>query len=1506
MTEMKPTLFAAALLCFLAPWVQLAAQSPVPQTGGKNAGGVAGDSLMLDFSSDELIRLRRQYERETETLLTRKARLRENGIRRMERFVASYPDSPVLDKILVRLAGLYYEESRKEYAEALTAYQEQLTRADQDSTRPAPEIVEPVIDYGRSLELYQRVVDHFPAGNYAAEALYNKAFLLEDRGDRREATESYRLLAANYPDSRYTADALMRVAEYYFAPPLRDIETAISYYNKVLEYKDSPLYDAALYRLGWATYKLSDYPSAVAYFTLLADDIDQVSKLDPERKHHFPAVRDEAIEYIGISFLDFGGAERAAYYFDQIGGRGYGYKVFKKIGDAYLEVKEEYDEAIQAYEFLLSMYPDHPNAPYIQAKIAQAYRALDDEEMAFESRQQLFAKYGDKQSWGRGLQDKPKDKGRLLANRSALENLNYLLKRAQANGDSARYRKFVESSHSYLKAFPLDSSAARVHWNLALTLDTRLQKHRKALAEYIKISRLYEGSRFQEEAAANAIAVADELVKQTMPPAGKPLAPSAGTTAAVATPEQNGQARELSAPQKLLIEALDNYIRNFPDSEKTPKMLAQAGSIYYENGQYRESLRYFKTLASRFPKSPQLDYARFITMESYFGRGDLKSTELIARRLQSLGSEYGNKAKARLAESVFLQAKAAADSANHERAGDEYLRVVREVPDAKFADLALYNAALEYEKVQRYDKAIATYQHFLANYPESEHRLDGLNNLAFDYREIKDFRNAGLTYERLSTVSRSDSAAQAALYNASVSFVQGNEWQLAINTNNHYAERFPNADDADDLLFDNAAHYLRLGDLTSADEIYQRFAREFPNSPKVVDSHYHRGMYYSEQNQPEIARQQFSLAVEKAEALKKQGVAVDKFVAAEALFRLTGLDYNRFAAIDLSGGNAQNTRKKKQLLTEIVNNYTKVVGFGTARLPEATFRIGQAYEDFAASWARRPIVQTDLNKRIVERSNLNKTAAGLYEKAVQAYKTGAGALSQLLKKEQETVQSQAPNGVEEKLAPIDSTRRLTQMWAQKCREKVSENLFAEAQLYGASLQELLDAPSPAGISKLEELVYRQQVLVKAVAPLVKQVVGLHARNLEESSALSENNDWVSRSRAALVATKNLLPSETDRLSQAALSAYLELLPDFEQRVEKDDESAMGISDQFQPLLEMSATLAAASVNGFRKNVEEAAESTAAADSLFAAETETRMMQSVYAYAQLTQSLAQAADGRRQHYKALFDGTQRPGYEDAYYTFDDVYFALHDGARKLLDLGFAASQLVHDSDEWRKKLGLALVRLDPKAYSEKLGLSIETRFIPSSSTWLVTDRMRENWMQAGIPEADWQGAFAEVPASHVRGDGVRAIWYTGIGASPDSAQAPAGSAATAQPRPGAGAPTQPETAYFRRAFDIEGLPVSVTAKVYFPGEIALFINGHAVDAGEATPKSGVHEYSLTHLVGMGSNLLAIRAESQATPASGLESNIEIQFISDWSTLLGSRTDGTGKSTPGSKEQVQSSE
>jgi len=1483
------------------------------------------DSLLDSYSIEDILKYREHYQKQIDLLREEKLMLREIGIHNAEKFLANNPESKILDKVIIRLAELYYEVAEDEYLQQMQDYDQKFEEFEISGADTV--LVEPFKDFSKSLMLYQTIIDDFPHSDLVDDALYNKGFIFEETGKIDSALIIYDFIINNFHESRYVPESLMRIGEYYFNPPRNDIEKAIEYYKRILEYRDSPKFDEALYRLGWSYYRLSNYAEAVSYFTLLADDIERAKQIDPHQRFSNPALRDESLEYIGISFLDFGGTQRVVDYLNRIGGRTYGAEILKKIGDVYMYEKELYENAIEAYQTLLKMYPDHEEAPEIQNKIVACYRYIKDDMMAYVSRDKLFTEYRPGSPWWQNHKDeKLRERIYHITEQSLRDNINLLFQRAEANRDQDLYLQAVNDSRKYLKTFYSDSSAPLIHWNMALTMDTKLNQKDAAFEEYMKISDLYWNSKYQKLAAENSIALTKEAVesdtaKKSYAAIIESVQDSLSETSSVLS-ILTYKRLELTNNEKKLIRAYNNYIKLFPHEPETATILANGGALFYNNNQFKEALRYFNTIVKHFPTSEDINNVNYTILESYFGKRDFKSAEIIARKLKNtpgVSPELAQKARSRLAESIFLAAEVYADSADHLQAGNEYLRVVREVPNAEFADLSLFNAALEYDKAKEFSRAVETYNYLIETRPNSKYLLDAMNNLAYDYGEMNEPRNAALSYERLATTANDSARAHDALFNASFFFVKAEEWEDAIRVNKLFVQKYPNSDDADDLYYDMATYYLKLDKLDEANQIYGEYARRYPNSPRVIETYFQRGEFYRSKNQINKAIAEYNNAVSKNEEFHKKKLENNDYYAGEALFQLTKLKYDQYDRIEFILPRTkldQDKKQKRELLIEIVDGFTKVASYGTLRLYEATYNIGGAYEEFALTWAKQEIPPMEETRRIITQKEINETTAELYGKAEDSYKQAVKILTRLADEYESSLVGSDSSITQAEFIKIvnkDSTLRVARRWIDLCKEKISEIIYDIAELNFSTVNAFLEAPIPEGLNNAAEMEYRRQVLGKAITPLIQEIIDAHARNVRESWKLGLENQWVKLSRQKILTSNNLLASEYNNLAHKSLELYRTSLEDYAKLIEQGGMTSNGmdaitLSDQMANLIDLSLAFARVTTEVYNKTLDKAAQENISDP--IVSETKEKILKDLYLIAQTTHSLTDITNSNRKRYEKLFEDTNKIEYEEALFTLEDNYFSFKESTQELLELGYQISQELKISNQWVSKIMLALVQVNPEQYCSILDIKSKTAQIVTDNTWKATDKYVEGWVNPEFNISSWDQAFFVTESKNIYQGNLLPIWFSNVDTNgcvtdtsklnltletdsigqvkshPDSLSADSTKVFDSNQlfinKKYQIIKITSKRVYFRKKFSIVGLPVSADIKLVVDDSYNVFLNGEYIATFTTSDSTWrkEHTHQLTDNLVEGDNLIAIEGIDNDATGGGMVAIITVKSLPGW--------------------------
>jgi len=786
-------------------------------------------------------------------------------------------------------------------------------------------------------------------------------------------------------------------------------------------------------------------------------------------------------------------------------------------------------------------------------------------------------------------------------------------------------------------------------------------------------------------------------------------------------------------------------------------------------------------------------------------------------------------------------------------------------------------------------------------YPKSQYYLAALNNMALDYGELQDFENAARVFERLAEEDPDSARAETHLYNASVYFAQAEDWKRALRVNRKFVNRYPNSADAEKLFYGMATYQLKLGNVAQANEIYDDYSRKFPDSPRVVETHFRRGEYFKEQGDLAQARQEYAAAISKSEAFAAASKDANEFFAAEALFSLTELKFEEYKRIkfrlpeeDLQ----KNKDLKKKLLLEIVDSYAKVAAYGTIRLYEATYKIGHAYDEFARTWQDQDVAAANETKRIVARKNINKAAADLFEKAHSNYKSNLGVLIRLEHEYRTALEdsgaelSQHIPGV--KIVLADSTLRVADHWIQKMREGISKTGFDIAETKYATILELLGAPAPVGLDHIAALEFRNQLLGKFIRPLITEAVAAYKRNLDEAKELRLDNPWVELSKKKLVVVSCVAAQEYADLAWRAMHYYDASIARYVQAVNQDYALAPGIAEDMANYLDFGRAYARAAMEDYHHAVENARAAKIRNYELY--EAENNLFEFAYSMASFSDSLAQVVKGERDALARVAKTSDSTSLKEGLGALEDQYSSLATTAKEILAGGFELAQQFDVANAFTEKITIALVRSEPEKYAGLLDLSIREEKFYTDTTWLASTEFENGWENTDYIDAGWQAPNRHAAAHYFQNGNTQRIWM-GDGAERHPAASGGGldlvPAAIAAEKPdtmaeqAAGPPLQhgvasrARTTYFRKDFEIVGLPVQGSMQIYADDHYRLYMNGELISDIKVLEHNYVpHTHDLSDFLRTGKNVIAVQVIDSDASGGGLEGLVLMKSLPGW--------------------------
>jgi cellulose synthase operon protein C len=977
-----------------------------------------------EFKREVQLLIEKKYEEKRNTLansyekairdlevLERKERL--DAISAFEEFLTRYPsDGRYTPDVMFRLAELYYERSSDDHTIAMRDYEERLKKLDPEKNPTLPP--EPRIDFGKSIALYQRLIKDFPAYKLNDASYYLLGYCEEKQEKFENAKAAYLELIAAYPKSKFTTEAWVRLGEYYFdAYDDPDaLSKAADAYEHAIADTTHPLFDKALYKLGWVYYRMDRFDDSVARFFSLADYYQAEAKKKGDEEVGGD-LRTEALQYTAISFVDekWGSLAKAQEMFAKLGGRPYEAEVYRRMADVYFD-QTKHPEAIEAYRLVLQKDPLNKDAPQIQQRIVQAYERDRKLEEAFAESSKLANMFVPGTPWHEKWKRDPDIvvAAGELAEKSLYSTAIYhhqqaLVYKQEQKFDLAKsaFETAAKAYQSYLGRFPRSKNAYEMEFYWAECLYNSFQ-FAEAAKHYAAVRDSSQDVKYLNDAAYSAVLAwqkqLDFEIKSGQTPALKVLISKDRPEGEVPKPIA------LASTEQQYVDNSDKFIaRVKAGDEKAPGIAYRAAEIFYTHNQFDEARKRFEAIIARFPKSEVAKYAVNLIVESYLVDKNYAKVEEVAARLrenkdvidpksdlfaQLTKFELGGKFK--LAEELMAKGE-------FDLAAKKYIELVQAEPKHEFADKALNNAAVCYENVQRFDSALRLYERIFSEYPSSKLADSALFRVAVNAEKSYDYDKAIEKYQKLVKDYPQAKDRENALFNTARLLEALQRYNEAAAAYLRFADTYPKSEEAPKNQFRAALIYEKQGDWTkeigALNEFVQKFSKDSKQTELVVEARKKVGDAYDKLNKDSEARKNWQAA---ADDFDRRGLKPDTSpIAAEAAaysrFQLAEVVLKEFERMKIGGsGKAleNSLKNKKESVKKVNSAYDVVVQYKRVEWTLAAFyRKGYALERFAQAVLETP-VPPEVKRLgdeavVIYQDSLASTTVALEDKAVENY-----------------------------------------------------------------------------------------------------------------------------------------------------------------------------------------------------------------------------------------------------------------------------------------------------------------------------------------------------------------------------------------------------------------------------------------------------------------------------------------------------------------------------------------
>ncbi|WNG28472.1 tetratricopeptide repeat protein [Cystobacter fuscus] len=1096
---------------------------------------------------------------------------RREQIESLKKIISLSADSKEQPSLLFRLGELYWEESKYYFFEANRKDDDLLVAmnandaAGQSKAKAAKaELTARSKQYGKlALEQYTKIVQNYPDFERSDEVLFFLGTNLMEDGQDRKALVAFKRLIEKFPQSKYMPDTYFAFGEYYFnnsKGKRPDLERALAAYKKAAEYTESQVYAFALYKQGWCHFNLADYQNAkdkwkaVVLYGELAGPAAGTDKDAPVNKKGNSLVREARQDYVR-AYAREGDVMLAREDFSKVATNPEDrFGMMRSLANLYYSDGKDREAAI-TYNALIKEKPLSPEAPGFQGRIVDIVLRMGNKDRTVTQVRRLVKIMKEVESSGVIKDEKDKKalaEAKDLSERT-LSNLAVTWhNEAKKTREEATFGYADMIYSDYLTLFPDSPKAYDLRFFWAELLNDNLQKYDKAAANYTLVTlqdvKLLEAKdeqgnpkpgkpgKWLNNAAYNAVLAYDEVVKD-------------GESKGLFKDDVSKDIRKKATiPQarKDLLEACERYLKYVPKGDKRVEIAFKAANIYYRHNHFDEAVLRFSEIALGSPEykfesgERAGEVAANLVLDSYNLLEDWAKVNEWARRFYNNDKLATGKFREELSkvieQSAFKLVSALEAKNQFAKAAEAYLSFVADFPQTEIADVALFNASVDYYKAKMLDKAIQVRKDIIERYPTSRFVPECIYNNAEALEAIGDFRESGDVYEQYvdgyeasksgKTVARAapakkpakgkkgkkgkdkdddvvvsnrpgapqkweESKAQVALFNAATYREGLGEYKAALALRERYLTLWPKAKDAEDVFLSIVDLHEKSGNYIKAMSLLEEYERQYQSKPskflmaegRIVD------IYEKKLQRPRDTERLYTRILEYYEKLPRrlqQSLEKNALPAvARAQFRSVEPDYQFFSRLKLSWGRPPSPDKLKASIAEKNNSrevvekkYVQTVSIGAAEPAIcALHRLGMVYDNFADRIGNAPMPPgIDEETEGALREEFGNQALPLKEKAAEAFMTAVAKSQEL---------GVYNDCAAESLKMLRTTYRPEQ-FPTMVEEKVALTKGRDLAIGGDMLAKIQDIPPPP-VEVAEGEKDTKQEVVEDVSDLAKRL-----------------------------------------------------------------------------------------------------------------------------------------------------------------------------------------------------------------------------------------------------------------------------------------------------------------------------------------------------------------------------------------------------------------------------------
>ncbi|MGD9158879.1 MAG: tetratricopeptide repeat protein [Desulfobacteraceae bacterium] len=871
---------------------------------------------------------------------------------------------PYMPELYMRLAELYIEKSRIVYfirkgnvkgkkSSAMDKFEYEMLK-------------------NKSLEIYQRILDHYPDFEDRDKVYFFMAHEQRELGDIDEMVKSYRTLIKDFPKSSFIPEAYLLLGDYFFAE--QDLDSSTRHYEKVLDYPESPAIEIARYKLAWCFINNVDCGKAIKLFEEAVEGHVPEKELDVDTYQHVD-VRLESLIDMAFCYPEHykkSTPEEALKYFQKYSWSRQSYGiVLDKLAYRYF-VKKNWKMASALYRELCDIRQDPEKLLEYCRNIFECIQAMGKYENA-DRDVALIVKALRREKYSVDIDDKQKEKDTRNFEVYARELITHLHEKARATKSGEAFKIAGDAYKNYLEFFDDSPSRSDMQNNYAEVLFSS--------GQYLKAGKEYE--KIVDSLALYPEAKKDKLYSAVI------------SYYNALKNKEDLNYYDLTYARQGMRATGNEYASAYPNSPVTADVLFNVAWVAYDAGMHDQAIEEFTGFVDKHPYGKSATAAVHLVMDMYNVDENYKGLTEYGNKILSNPSITDAKLKTEIAgivknaESKIVSTMTLAAVEDWDQGKEELLSIATEEKSSVMGEQALKALIVSAVDKGDYETLFTAGDSLVKEFPESDQSVETMGMMIDISFKIGQFRMLADYLEKISQLDPKHKSAAEFLSQAGKIREGLGQYETA---NIHY-QRLLNhpsysKNDLEEIIFAIEGNALRTGDQDEAINVLKNRYASLGSSGKIHADADLAWLNFNKNHYKDAYRYLKKAAGSYKTGLGKKDPAMNDAVA-RMVFTEIHLSEDKYYSLKL-GNKIDNkiVKQKTDLLTDLEKRYQKVINYqSTEWALKACYQTALLNYEFAKFLKNAPLPELSDEQKSAYIAAINEKASGYQKKGDQYMET---------------------------------------------------------------------------------------------------------------------------------------------------------------------------------------------------------------------------------------------------------------------------------------------------------------------------------------------------------------------------------------------------------------------------------------------------------------------------------------------------------------------------------------